>query len=50
MTNSLPFVCADTSSRAVSCQGRAVVFTSTKDDLVTDDTHGVADVYVQRGH
>ncbi|TQE29486.1 hypothetical protein Sipo8835_24725 [Streptomyces ipomoeae] len=35
---------------AVSRQGRAVVFTSTADDLVADDTNGVADVFIQRGH
>lgn len=34
---------------AVARHGRAVVFTSTADDLVADDTNGVADVFLQRG-
>lgn len=35
---------------AVARHGRAVVFTSTADDLVPDDTNGVADVFLHRGH
>ncbi|WP_149825317.1 hypothetical protein [Streptomyces tailanensis] len=35
---------------AVTRHGRAVVFTSTADDLVADDTNGVADVFIHRGH
>ncbi|WP_200302659.1 TolB family protein [Streptomyces adelaidensis] len=35
---------------AVTRHGRAVVFTSTAEDLVEDDTNGVADVFIKRGH
>lgn len=34
---------------SVARHGRAVVFTSTADDLVPDDTNGVADVFLRRG-
>ncbi|MDX2912922.1 TolB family protein [Streptomyces griseiscabiei] len=34
---------------AVTRHGRAVVFTSTADDLVPDDTNGVADVFIRWG-
>lgn len=32
----------------VTRHGRAVVFTSTADDLVPDDTNGVADAFVSK--
>lgn len=39
----------DARSGAVARHGRTVVFTSTADDLVDDDTNGVADVFLHRG-